>query len=735
MTNGNRLQGQLAALIHHVELSKAGWRDRALESMVLSTCYVSDIPLSVNEIAQRLNEQIETPLGRAQIESSVRRLLSKPQLVKTPDDKLNLTEETRASIEENFQGAQSLEADVRVTFASTFSGVDEEFRPSWEDFSAEFVAPLITELGARTYEVISAGERTPSTSEAHTQYMARFPKELRPQLSEAISEFFDSSNSAVRRFVLSRLNATFLVQAMGLSESAFQALSEATTRRLKMDVFVDTNFLFSLIGLHENPADDVVEALERLISRTGGRTDVSLYVLPFTLEEARRTLGRYKDRLSGIVLDKSLANAVRQGTSDLSGISLKYIREGLSAETPLSADEYFAPYLDNLVEICRANGVEFYNAETDSLHEDQDVIDDLNEEREYQEERYERGAKPYRIILHDMMLWHFAERNRTGRVESPVEAQYWVATLHFGFLRFDRYKRRHSSRSIPVAVHPTVLLQMLQFWVPQSEELEVALIDSLQPILPHEFDTEAEQLTLKILRVLSRFENVSDLGEETISNILVDDAVRSRVEATEDIEEQIEVVESAVIAQARKQRERSQKLKSELEGHSKEKEALRSRLDEAQEAWAEEREKLVQRIDQERKEKEALADRLEDLERRIDQGEESRKRSGQRAMFAVSTIAVAGGASLIGYFLLSPILVEATPLNSLLSRGLGSVLGLGLSLIGAETVGSRYESVATWRIYGWLHTVRSGLWWAVITVVLSIVAIYVAGELGVGPGS
>lgn len=732
MTNGNRLQGQLAALVHHVELSKAGWRERALESMILSTCYISDGALSGEEIAQRLNDQIETPLARAQIESAINRLLSKPQLIRTQNGKLKLPEETRSNIEDNFRQAQSLESDVRDTFSGAFADVDEEYRPSWEDFDADFLSPLISELGARTYEIISAGERTPSTSEAHTRYLKSYPEELRSELSQAISGFLDSSNSAVRRLVLSRLNATFLVQAMGLSESAFQALSEATTRRLKMDVFVDTNFLFSLIGLHENPADDVVEALERLISRTGGRTAVSLYVLPFTLDEARRTLGRYKDRLSGIVLDKTLASAVQQGTSNLSGIALKYIREGRAAESPLSADEYFAPYLDNLVEICRSNGVELYNADTDPLREDQDVIDDLNEEKEYQEERYERGAKPYRIILHDMMLWHFADRKRSGQVESPLKARYWVATLHFGFLRFDRYKRRNSSRSIPVTVHPTVLLQMLQFWVPRSDELEVALIDSIQPILPHEFNAEAEQVTLKILRVLSRFEDVSDLSEETVSNILIDDAVRSHVEATEDIKEQTEVVESALIEQAKQYRERSQKLESQLDEYSKEKEALQSCLDEAEENWSKDRERLKQRLEEEREAKEALGGRLESLEKRLNRREAAEKKRNQRTVFAASSAVIVVATSVIGYLLLSPVIVDSTPLNALLSRASSLVIAVGLTLLGAEAVGSRYESVATWRVYGWLQKARVGLWGAVAAVVLSVLATYVAAVLDIG---
>lgn len=737
MPGTGKLAGSLAALVHHVELSKAGWRQRALESMVLAICFSSAQPLTGEEILADLNDQLDAPVGRAQVESVLHLLLSKGRLVESPDGKYKLSEATWSEVETNFSSAEGLEETVRSSFEDRFSDIDEEQTPSWDAFKSDFVFPLISELGARTYEVVSSGRGTVTDASTHTQYLQQFPKELRADVADAISKFFDPSDPAVRRYVLNRLNATFLVQATGLTEKAFRALSDATTRQLRMKVFVDTNFLFSLIGLHENPADDVVEALESLLRMTGGQTDVKLYVLPITLDEARHTIGGKKDQLHGVVIGNRLARAVHSETSDFSGIALKYIREALSARTPLSADEYFEPYLENLVEICRSKGVELYNTDLGELRTHQDVIDDLLEETERQEAFRARGAKPYNVILHDMVLWHFASRERPEGVESPVEAGYWIATIDFGFLGFDRRKKERLGWALPITIHPTVLLQMLQFWVPQTEELEVALINSLQPLLPHEFDASAEAVTLKILRVLSRYEAVEDMGEEVLSNIFMDEAVRSRVGQTDDLDEQVAVIKSAIVDESRKLRQRAEglegekdKLKTAIGRREEEIEELRSELQRVQKAQAEEKEELTSALREATEREASLESRIRDLETRETSREEARERQKWHRLFVAGVIVEVGVLAALGALVAAPWVVELLGLGLSIARGVSAAALTAVGLLIAEFAGTRLPHVRDSKLYQALKWLRVKLLAFLGAVVASVAGAYVYRSIG-----
>lgn len=163
--------------------------------------------------------------------------------------------------------------------------------------------------------------------------------------------------------------------------------------------------------------------------------------------------------------------------------------------------------------------------------------------------------KSYKALEHDIVLWHFVKGKRQSYLESPIEAEYWIVTIDYRFLAFDRHKTK--DQQIAICVHPTALIQMLQFWVPRTDMLEEALLASLRlPLFFSEFDPEAEKVTIKILQTLSRFENVGDIPADTVANILLSESLRAKMSATSQVEEQVELIKEALIEeQNRLQRE------------------------------------------------------------------------------------------------------------------------------------------------------------------------------------
>lgn len=733
MANSN-LMDDLAALVHHVELSKAGWRDRALELAIIAILFAAEDPLTDDALRQELNEQLPVPLARAQIQAVLRRLISKANLVKTPEGDYKLAEATLVELSETFDEAAALTNEVVDSFKSSFADVPGQIRPTWGEFESAFLLPLVSELGARTYELLSGSRQDFSTAASHVRYLDTFPRASRLQVSECIAAFLNPRDETVRSYVLGLLNSRFLVQSIGLSERAFASIVDSTSRQLKLAAFLDTNFLFSLIGLHENPADDVVDALNFLLPGMKGRADVRLYILPITYDEARRTIGSYEDRLRGIVLGRELARAAREGTGDLSGITLKYIRESLRANRRLSAEEYFRPYRENLLEVCRSKGVELYNADLDELRTDQGVIDDLNDQLKFQERTRERGAKPYQIILHDMVLWHFTKRRRATRVDSPLEARYWIATLDFGLLGFDAYKRRQSRDSLPVCIHPTVLLQVLQFWFPRSEELDIALMDSLRPLLPHEFDPAAEETTIRILRGLSRFEGAEDLGHETLKSVLVSDAVRARIEVSDEVEEEVAVIRDALIGETAAMRRRAGALKDraeELEGILKERDRRIGEMSTRLAALEEERGEQLRAQEElaaERERSGRLQEELRELGDRLDAVQEQ---AAHRDRVAFVTRVVGAGVLLAGGVLVvvSPWLERILPLNRFTVDMLLSFTALGVLLLLSDVVAFRRHELRHWRVTQILHRVRGWICASIGALIVGMIASYLYDQL------
>ena len=259
-------------------------------------------------------------------------------------------------------GKVSLEAKI----AKKFDAMSERLRPgcilSWEKFRDAFILPMVFEYGARTYELLSGKETDVSILASARSFLDGFDPAVRGEIRKTIIEFMNSSDIDIRTYVLRSLNAYFLVQACNLPESTIKRISDPKNK-LNLKVFVDTNSLFSLLGLHENPSDDAAESLRDLIANLSGRVNIKLYALPITVDETRRTLIGYENRLSGIILTPHLSKAIVEGTHDLSGIALKYVKDGAKALGRFTAKEYFAPYHENLVDVMRGKGVELYNAE------------------------------------------------------------------------------------------------------------------------------------------------------------------------------------------------------------------------------------------------------------------------------------------------------------------------------------------------------------------------------------
>lgn len=187
-----------------------------------------------------------------------------------------------------------------------------------------------------------------------------------------------------------------------------------------------------------------------------------------------------------------------------------------------------------------------------------------------------------------------------------------MVTEDLRMVGFDRWKRG-KTEEFPVSLTPASLMQLLQFWVPRSEELDRALVGAIRlPFLFEGFDREAETVTIRIIRTLSRYENQDDLGSSTIQAVLMNRALRQRLRRQD-----AKVNEEAALRDAFA--ERAAELETTVETLKEDRQAseaqLREReaaLQEAREAQASLQRHLEEHADQTARE---LAQAREDLEK------------------------------------------------------------------------------------------------------------------------
>jgi hypothetical protein len=547
-----RLAPELVALVHHIELDKAGWWERALQSLALTALQLraQEPPLSAADICETLRDQFQIEIPDCSFDEALRALVDQGDAIEAGDARFRISDPTLLRCQAEVAGAVDLEDRVREQFQKQLSLICPSLdgTRAWNAFVQEFLIPTVKDLGAGAYEILT-DRRLPVGLSRIDDFTRQFSAEFSVDLTNFLRGFLDPSNPSVRRFVLRTLNALFVVHAGGLDKKTIERLSESA-RAFSATLFFDSNVLFSLLGLHENPADSSSRALLDLVHKLSTSVPVKLRVLPPTLDEMKRVMRASQEALLELRISPTLLqSAIAVG---ISGITAKYLALAAGRKQNVAPTDYFEPYLKNLLTILHGHGVELFNEDLSKYGVEQDVIDDILERQTFEAQRYSNRAKSYEQLRHDMVLWHFVKDKRPLRPESPIDAEYWIVTADFRLLGFDAYKHRKITSDVPICMHPIALIQLLRFWVPMDEELETALFNAIRlPTVVAPIDTDAERISLQILNALSTFENIGDLPQETVTRILLNDALRQRLAAEKDISKQIELVRDALIDENR----------------------------------------------------------------------------------------------------------------------------------------------------------------------------------------
>lgn len=548
MSDTDRLAPELVALVHHIELDKAGWWDKALQSLALTAFQIraEESSLSPSDICETLQAQFHIEIPQASFDAAIDALVNLGDLIEFGDGKFKISQPALLRCQAEIAGAIDLESEVRERFLKqlALSCPSIDGSKAWKAFIQDFLIPIVRELGASTYEILTDGKR-PDKLPQIDDFICQFPTELSVELTNFLHAFLNPSDPSVRRFVLRTLNAFFVVKAGGLDQKTIERISESA-KTFSATLFFDSNVLFSLLGLHENPADHSSRALLHLVRKLSASVPVKLRVLPPTLDEMKRVMRASQEALLELRISPTLLKPAL--TVGISGITAKYLALAADRKKNIAPTDYFEPYLKNLLTILRGHGVELFNEDLNRYGVEQEVIDDILERQTFETQRYGINAKTYEQLRHDMVLWHFVKDKRPLRPESPIDAEFWIVTADFRFLGFDAYKHRKITSDVPICMHPIALVQLLRFWVPMDDELETALFNAIRlPTVITPIDTDAERISLQILNALSTFENIGDLPQETTTRILLNDALRQRLAVEKDVSKQIELVREALI--------------------------------------------------------------------------------------------------------------------------------------------------------------------------------------------
>jgi hypothetical protein len=605
-----QLPHELISLVHHIALNEAGWHRKTLASLTASALWLSDHPLSQSELKDALVNDLSLSVTNEEFQLVLKSLEEDSRIAVLPDGRIKLMEQHREQLNSQLKQFDEVESGTRTRFLDLAHRVcppSTDVDKLWKSFRQDSLLPMIRNMGAKTYEMLGAKSVEEQASHHVAAFLTTLPETVRPAVKELILLFLDPQDPSLRAFILGYSNFYLCLDAGQLDNSSLQSVIAAAERKTPLYLIADTNFLFSVLQLHDNPANEAATSLMELINKARAHVEIRVYVLPDTIAEAKEVLLRHKQHI--IQYRPSSNISAVAAVSELSGITKRYFQEA-AHNTRLTPQDYFEPYLTNLPNIARDFGIEVYNADIPNYHTRQDVVDDLYAQLQRQEqldEQYEvrskaqlnrkvttgqpkegngnaldgtlrKHPKSYFSLQHDITLWHVACDCRAGRIGNK-EAGYLIVSIDHRFMAFDQFKCRRAGM-LPLVISPAALVQRLSFYVPRSIEFEEAMIDNIRlPFLFNPYDPKAEEVILRILSRLSYFENIERLSVQTIASILLDDALRVRVASVDPVaEKEIELIHEALVEHmhrleqeraaeaqaARLQKEKANQLSSQL---------------------------------------------------------------------------------------------------------------------------------------------------------------------------
>jgi hypothetical protein len=422
-----------------------------------------------------------------------------------------------------------------------------------------------------------------SLSEILKNAVKDIPDELKQDTKRAISSFVANTGLFPER-------ATYIAQ---LADGAFNYFSLASDPKTSEEfrnhltplvLFLDTNFLFGILGLTINPQVAVSNDLIRVIQS---------FKFPFTLKrhtkterEMNITITKYEDDLSKRRWSRSISRAALTSPF-ISGVETKYHQAYI--ESGIDVESFFRPYrhADVLLDEKQIEKDETPIADEKSQQRVATLIAD------YEKFLKRKGRdKFYKPIEHDMNLLDIVRQSRS-EAKSTLDAGALILTCDYGLYAFD-WETSKKQGLRPCTVLPNLFWQVLRPFIPSDENFSQAFAQTFAIPEFRTIGSGAAEACSKMLSILSGFK---DFPEETAKRMLSNDILIDQLRKAENDEVFQGYVEAAIVNENAQLLDENALLSNKVEVEQKEKEDAIRRFEHTNEIAKQNEEKY--RLEQE----------------------------------------------------------------------------------------------------------------------------------------
>jgi len=524
-------QALVNRICHLIVLTKEGKVEAAVDNLVLALL-ATDPSLritSASDFADAIEMYFSVRLNLSLLQASLDRQTAADRIVKGAAGRYVLTPNTRADVDERIQDASQLEDQVRQEWIDSLPEECRPRSPKIEDqlWAAlrQYLAKAFLRHGAETAQLLDPNFVAPdpvgtSLSRFRSDVIKEHCIDVHPTLAdEALRHFFRTTTPARTKYMAQLLDGTFTVFALGVDDLTARYF-RAELSPLKL--FLDTNFIFGILDINDNPLKEVSRDLVDVIRRH--QFPYKLYYHEETLKEIRETLHAIGDRLRGRKWQQALSRAaVSSGL--LTGVELLFHQR--NAEKPIDADLFLSRFED-VPALLSQFGATIYRTRAPSPESENEKWLAIGAYDAFLKQKRPDRPKPYAALNHDVVVWREVLKIRSAG-GSVLDAKALFLSADYYLYRFT--KQHEAGTFSGSVVLPNQLLQLLRPFVPSTDDFDRRFVETFALPEMRALPGDYSSTTSKVLAYLN---TVADLGEDTALRVLSNTMVNARLATVDD---------------------------------------------------------------------------------------------------------------------------------------------------------------------------------------------------------
>lgn len=539
-------------IVQSLYLCSTNSREKMQQSLVENILYSIGEPLKETELLDLINSEFHIEVDKFEIKEVICQMVSE-NILTDSGGKFDLTEKSKQEILRNVVENNEIENNRKKNIIEQLKTINPELKEDEQktlaDTFNEYIYECFLEHGRNAIKFFMPfnNDFTINGNLLKEKISRLNNTTLQKAFSSLVSSYANNLIKSELDYLENLAIKAEYFFSLGIPEDKFNKAQDFKLNGLV--ILVDTNFIYSILGLHSHRQNDNCNQITTLISNK--KIDCRLVFIRKTLQELQNAKYDFERHITTEDLTYNQIKSLLDSDT-LNNFSKDYFEKKLvDPETPHPAEK-----IQHSQKILTSKKVQVYNYKFPHLEEEtyinakfEDYYDYLNIKNEARAKHNlpELQQKHDKKLEHDIYLREAVISLRKDK-NKINDLNYICLTLDKGLIEFDRFANgRHSKGQEDIApnfILPSIFLRKIRPFIPMvTDDYKKAFITS---ITSNTIDTSLPQYSDAVQRSITYFKKLGIDDYDLIISIIKQELFFKEFIESEKEDKQEEFVRSEI---------------------------------------------------------------------------------------------------------------------------------------------------------------------------------------------